>query len=73
MSETGKHMRRFVLFGGDIYYAAGGFHDYIMSFDTLDEAILFAQSTHESYPGSPTQCENFCLAHFSEWTKKEEE
>ena len=32
-------MRRFWLFGGNDYYATGGFHDFIGSFNTLDDAV----------------------------------
>ena len=34
-------MRRFAVFGGECYYAKGGFHDYKRSLDTLDEAMDF--------------------------------
>lgn len=27
-------MKRFLLFGGDTYYALGGFHDFVGSYDT---------------------------------------
>ena len=30
-----KH--RYMLFGGEIYYAKGGFHDYICSGDSLEK------------------------------------
>lgn len=31
-------MRRYWLFGGDTYYASGGFHDFRGSFDTIEHA-----------------------------------
>lgn len=36
---TEHKVKRFVLMGGTMYYACGGFEDYIDSFDTKDEAI----------------------------------
>lgn len=32
-------MKRFVLMGGSMYYACGGFEDYIDSFDDKEQAI----------------------------------
>lgn len=32
-------MYRYLVFGGDIYYASGGINDFIGSYDTLDAAI----------------------------------
>jgi len=37
-------MKRFVLFGGPVYYAAGGFSDFVGSFDTVDEARHVAET-----------------------------
>lgn len=34
--------KRFVVMGGLIYYALGGFEDYLNSFDTKEEADKFA-------------------------------
>lgn len=31
-------MKQYLLFGGDIYYASGGMHDFRGSFATIDEA-----------------------------------
>jgi hypothetical protein len=36
-------LRRFILLGGDTYYAAGGFNDFISSFDSLDDAVAEAR------------------------------
>lgn len=35
-------MKRFILFGGQTYYAAGGFHDFKSSHDTLPQALTEA-------------------------------
>lgn len=35
--------RRFVLLGGEDYYAAGGFNDFISSHDTLEDALKEAR------------------------------
>ena len=35
-------MKRYLLFGGDDYYARGGFHDFITSSDDLEELELLA-------------------------------
>lgn len=32
-------IKRFVVMGGSVYYACGGFEDYIDSFDTKEEAM----------------------------------
>lgn len=32
-------IKRFVLMGGAVYYACGGFEDYLESFDSKDEAV----------------------------------
>jgi hypothetical protein len=37
-------MKRFLLFAGEIYYASGGFHDLIGSFDSLEEAVSDAEN-----------------------------
>lgn len=34
--------KRFVVMGGAVYYASGGFEDYLNSFDTKEEADKFA-------------------------------
>lgn len=38
MNNTYSVKRRYVLLGGQAYYATGGFNDFISSFDTLEEA-----------------------------------
>lgn len=40
-----KQMKRFVVFGGDIFYAFGGFADYAGSFGSRQEAIDFARES----------------------------
>jgi hypothetical protein len=37
-------MRRFLLFASPYYYAAGGWNDFISSFDTLPDAITAANA-----------------------------
>ena len=32
-------MKRYLLFGSDIYYACGGWEDFIHDFDSLEDAI----------------------------------
>ena len=39
MDERPNVLRRFILLGGDTYYAAGGFNDFISSHDSLDAAV----------------------------------
>lgn len=34
-------LKRYVVMGGQIYYACGGFEDYLESFDNKDEAIAY--------------------------------
>jgi len=34
--------KRFAVFGGDVHYGVGGFHDYGKSFDTLEAAKEYA-------------------------------
>jgi len=36
-------LKRFILFAGSKYYPAGGMEDFESSFDTLQEAIEYAQ------------------------------
>jgi hypothetical protein len=43
MSDEPTKLKRFVVMGGDIYYAAGGFEDYLNSFDTKDEAMQWME------------------------------
>lgn len=50
---------RFLVFGGDVYYASGGFHDYMGSFDTLEEAERFANATHQVHPKIDRQEDNY--------------
>ena len=42
MAESRKIRRRFAVFGGEQFYAAGGFHDFVLSANTLVEAIELA-------------------------------
>ncbi len=43
MMEPHPHvLRRFVLLGGETYYARGGFQDFISSHDTIGEAVTKA-------------------------------
>lgn len=37
-----SRMKRFAVFGGDVHYGVGGFHDYGKSFETLEEAKEYA-------------------------------
>jgi hypothetical protein len=36
-------MKRYLIFGGEIYYAKGGFHDFLSSHDSLSDAVLCAR------------------------------
>jgi hypothetical protein len=36
-------MKRYLIFGGENYYAKGGFHDFLSSHDNLGAAALCAQ------------------------------
>ena len=36
--------KRYMLFGGQAYYASGGFHDYLGSFGDLEKAVAYASS-----------------------------
>jgi len=40
--------RRFVLLGGECYYAAGGFNDFLSSHDTLEAALVEAKRRVDS-------------------------
>lgn len=40
-------LKRYWLFGGCCYYAAGGVNDFIQSFDTLEEAVAVATELTE--------------------------
>lgn len=63
-------MRRFAVFGGACYYACGGFHDYIGSFDTLEEAEWIATLTHEIHPDIDRQEDNFEWWHIFDMTER---
>ena len=52
-------MRRFAVFAGPCYYASGGLHDYIGSFDTLSEAESVAAETHQIHPEIDRQEDDF--------------
>ena len=43
---------RFCVFGGDCYYAEGGFNDFRGAFVTLDDALFFAKTEKPIYKGS---------------------
>jgi hypothetical protein len=36
-------MKRYLIFGGEIYYARGGFHDFLSSHDDLPTALSCAE------------------------------
>ena len=40
-------MRRFMLFGFDAYYPVGGMHDFVESFDTIDEVHAWVKAHGE--------------------------
>ncbi len=42
-------MKRYLLFGGYSYYAAGGWYDFMGSFDSLGEALRSQQWPEENY------------------------
>lgn len=50
-------MRRFWLFGGEEYYAAGGCNDFRGSFDSVEEAIEYAKHApmFKDSPRGPVQ------------------
>ena len=39
-----ENIKRFAVFGGERHYASGGFHDFMTSFATLNEAEAYAAS-----------------------------
>lgn len=43
-------MERFIVFGGHCYYAAGGLHDFVGSFETIEEAVEAATATEKVHP-----------------------
>ena len=43
MDERQDVLRRFILLGGDTYYAAGGFNDFISSHVSLRSAVTKAR------------------------------
>ena len=38
---------QFALFAGDNYYPSGGFHDFVDSFDTVDEAKAYLTAIYD--------------------------
>jgi hypothetical protein len=42
-------MKRFLLFAGQTYYASGGFHDFVKSYDSREEACEVALSSNRSW------------------------
>jgi hypothetical protein len=46
MNQSQRIPRRFAIFGGLQFYAAGGFHDFSNSADTLEQAFQLAQMDH---------------------------
>ena len=62
--------RRFLVFGGDVYYASGGFHDYVGSFDTLAEAERAATATHQVHPEINRQEDDFEWWHIFDMVEK---
>ena len=42
-------MKRYLLFGGHVYYPRGGWRDFIGSFDTVEEAEKFHYDGLESW------------------------
>jgi hypothetical protein len=49
---TGLVVRRFAVFGGEVYYASGGFQDFQGSFDDILEAFDFATGRRSAFEGS---------------------
>lgn len=43
-------MKRYLLFSGKSYYAQGGWHDFVCSFSSLDEAAAFANYIEGEWP-----------------------
>lgn len=39
---------RYILFGGECYYASGGFHDILKGFADLDSACRYAEAAEHS-------------------------
>jgi hypothetical protein len=48
MEQRSHILRRFVLLGGETYYARGGFQDFHSSHDTLEDAIASARVAENS-------------------------
>lgn len=63
-------MKRYWLFGGEVYYAAGGMYDFMASFDTKEEAVLeaskhVASSTIQWWHVYDTQTQVYTATHSS--------
>lgn len=52
-------MQRFMLFAGECFYASGGFHDWVGSFETLEDAVRCAESKVKLYIGSDVESDAF--------------
>ena len=63
-------MRRFAVFAGPCYYASGGFHDYVGSFDTLEDAVAVAAATHQIHPEIDRQADDFEWWHIFDMTER---
>lgn len=63
-------MRRFAVFGGACYYASGGFHDYIGSFDTIEDAERVASATHQLHSGTDRQEDDYEWWHIVDMTER---
>lgn len=48
MEKAPHTLRRFLLLGGENYYARGGMHDFISSHDTLDDAVRSAHAAEDA-------------------------
>ncbi len=42
-------MKRFLLFGSDMYYPAGGWDDFVGDFDTLEQANAFGRNAAKDW------------------------
>ena len=42
-----EKVKNFILFGGDRYYPSGGWEDYVNSYETLEEARMYAKDRYD--------------------------
>ena len=42
-------MKQFWLFSGETFYPSGGMKDFVLSFDTVQEAVEYANATHPHF------------------------